>query len=185
MPQTPADCALRDSFQREPDPPPAWSRKSRQRPLVEKYHRLLAILTIINSSICANSNAFKLCSTRESFNRLQRFCSYQGELQTNKLSSLDRAMVQQHLRNSTDLFSKATGDHPHVFSAIVNSGCTHSTTNSFSDVDPKSIRKLSKPLNVGGVGGDILVEYVGRSNWETFDDFGNLLPLMTRRIFLR
>ena len=85
-------------------------------------------------------------------------------------------MAQQHLRNSTDLFSKATGDHPHVFSAIVDSGCTHSTTNSFSDVDPKSIRKLSKPLNVGGVSGDILVEYVGRSNWETFDDFGNLLP---------
>jgi len=42
MPQTPADCALRDSFQREPDPPPAWSRKSRQRPLVGKYHRILA-----------------------------------------------------------------------------------------------------------------------------------------------
>ena len=85
-------------------------------------------------------------------------------------------MAQHHLRNSTDLFRKAIGDHPHVFSAIIDSGCTHSTTNSFNHVVPESIRKLSKPLNVGGVGGDILVEYVGKSNWETFNDFGNLLP---------
>jgi len=144
--------------------------------LVGKRHRLLAVLAIINSSITANSNAFDLCSTRESFNKLQLFRSYQGELQTNKLSSIDRAMAQHHLRNSTDLFRKAIGDHPHVFSAIIDSGCTHSTSNSFNHVVPESIRKLSKPLNVGGVGGDILVEYVGKSNWETFNDFGNLLP---------
>jgi len=144
--------------------------------MMGKFHRLLAILAIVNSSISAQSNAFELCSTRESFSRLGRFRSYQGALQTEKLSSLDRAMVQQHLQNSTDFFSKATGNHPHVFSAIVDSRCTHSTTNSFTNVDPESIRRLSKPLNVGGIGGDILVEYTGKVKWEMFDDFGNIIP---------
>jgi len=136
----------------------------------------LATLAVINSSICAHSNAFELSSTKESFNGLRKCRSYQGVLQTDKLSNLDKAMVQKHLRNSTELFHQATEGHQHVFSAIIDSGCTHSTTNTFSDVDPTTIRKLSVPLNVGGINGDIKVEYIGRALWETIDDYGNIIP---------
>lgn len=167
--------SLEDSYLR-PDTIKPWSRKSTQTPVVGRYHRLLALMAIINSSICAQSNAFELSSTRESFKRLRRFRSYQGELQTERLSNLDKAMVQKHLRNSTDLFHQATHGNEHVFSAIVDSGCTHSTTNSFADVEPTTIRKLSVPLSVGGINGDIKVEYVGRARWETIDDYGNIIP---------
>jgi len=54
-------------------------------------------------------------------------------------------------------FKTAMADHKHIFSAIVDTGCTHLYTNTFSDVDPLSIRKLNPPMKLDGITGGVQV----------------------------
>jgi len=69
-----------------------------------------------------------------------------------------------------------TRNAPHTFTCIVDTGCSHSATNTFSDVDPTSIRILEKPLTLGGIAGGLEIKYIGRAQWETLDDNGNVVP---------
>ena len=45
-------------------------------------------------------------------------------------------------------------------------------------VDPKSIRKLDKPLTLGGVAGELRIDYIGRAHWEALDDNGGISPFV-------
>jgi len=72
--------------------------------------------------------------------------------------------------------NKATLNNRHVFSAVIDSGCTHSSTNKFSDCDPSSVCRLTTPITLGGIAGGLQVFYVGRATWETIENCGNVTP---------
>ena len=69
----------------------------------------------------------------------------------------------------------ASGPNLDVFSAIADSGCSYSATNDFSDVEPTSIRKLDTPIALGGIAGDLTIQYIGIANWETLDERGDVV----------
>ena len=164
--------SLHDIFLREPPPLPRCQK--RQSPFASKPHLLSLFLTL--SGLLTADPVIASCSDLAFRSHLRQFRSCQGVLQTTKLGSHDLSVVQRHLRSSNTLLDEATAGSPHIFSAIVDSGCSYSATNCFSDVDPKSIRKLSEPIVLGGIAGSLEIHYIGTARWETLDDHGNILP---------
>ena len=70
-----------------------------------------------------------------------------------------------------------TQHNPDILPAIVDTGANYSIFNSFQYVDPSSIRRLSSPVNVGGISGGLEVWFVGTTNCETVDEDGNVIPI--------
>ena len=175
LPRCREDFRLADTFRHDP-PPIRWSRKGTQAPRIGRSWKLLAALAALNQTVTQASVPFQLSTEIEATSRLRKFRSYQGALSTEKLSPQDLAIVHRRIRASTDVFSQATSNNRHVFSAVVDSGCTHSSTNKFSDCDPTTIRRLKTPMTLGGIAGGLQVNYVGRATWETIDDLGNVTP---------
>jgi len=144
IPRCREDIRLTDTFRHDP-PPIRWNRKSTQAPRIGRHWKLLAAFAALNQVVSHASVPFQLSTELEATNRLRKFRSYQGELSTKKLTPQDLAIVHRRIRASTEVFSQATLNNRHVFSAVIDSGCTHSSTNKFSDCDPSSIRRLTTP----------------------------------------
>jgi hypothetical protein len=70
-----------------------------------------------------------------------------------------------------------TRNTTYAFTCIVDTGCSFSATSTFKDVDPTSIRILDKPIVLGGIAGSLEIKYVGRANWETISDNGDIVPI--------
>ena len=70
-----------------------------------------------------------------------------------------------------------TQHNPDILPAIVDTGANYSIFNSFQYVEPSSIRRLSSPVNVGGISGGLEVWFVGTTNCETVDEDGNVIPI--------
>ena len=172
LPTAASDFSLNDSYSTDP-PPTKWKRK---KSVPSSRQRLLLMFGLINSVALGSASPFELSSDLSHLSTLRRMRSCQGELRTNKLNNHDLAIVQRHLRESGDQFLHAIGHNNNVFSAIVDTGCSHSATNTFSDVDPQSIRKLDKPITLDGIAGGLIINYIGKANWETLDDLGNIVP---------
>jgi Reverse transcriptase (RNA-dependent DNA polymerase) len=164
------DIRLHDIYN-HPTPLPKWQRK---RPSNPDRHRLLAVLGLLSRSL-TEAQPFALCSDVSFRRDLRSYRGRLGELQTTTLKSKDLSVLQSHLRSSGLLFQELTSNSPHAFTCIVDTGCSHSATNSFTDVDPTTIRELTEPINLGGIAGGLLIKYVGRANWETLDDNGNVV----------
>jgi len=177
IPKGSDDFSLRDSFLYDP-PPVRWSRKSNRPPSFGRHWKLLAVLSALNSSLTQGQSHFQVKSEQEYDSHLRKYRSYQGELRSDKLSHQDLIGLQRRIQVDDAHFKTATADHKHIFSAIVDTGCTHSCTNTFSDVDPLSIRKLNPPMKLDGISGGLQVEFVGTATWETLDDSGNIVPFI-------
>jgi len=150
------DFSLRDSFLHDP-PPIRWSRKSSWPPSFGRHWKLLAVLTALNGCLTQGQSHFQVKSEQEYDSHLWKYRSYQGELRSDKLNHQDLLGLQHHIQANDSHFKTATADHKHIFSAIVDTGCTHSCTNTFSDVDPLSIRKLNPPVKLDGIAGSVQV----------------------------
>jgi len=171
------DFSLHDSFLHDP-PPIRWSRKSSRPPSFGRHWKLLAVLTALNGCLTQGQSHFQVKSEQEYDSHLRKYRSYQGELRSDKLNHQDLLGLQRRIQADDSHFKTATADHKHIFSAIVDTGCTHSCTNTFSDVDPLSIRKLNPPMKLDGIAGGVQVEFVGTVTWETLDDSGNIIPFV-------
>ena len=148
-----------------PDPPSG---------LLSTPHLLRLFWTI--NGLLTSPPALASVSEVQFRHKLRKYRSFQGILQTNKLSKHDLQVVQRHLRSSDAFLREATNYSPHIFNAIVDTGCSYSATNTFSDCDPASIRRLTEPITLGGIAGSLQVEFIGTARWDTIDDKGNILP---------
>jgi len=171
------DFSLRHSFLYDP-PPICWSRKSNRLASFGRHWKLLAVLTALNGCLAQGQSHFQVKSEQEYDSHLRKYRSYQGELRSDKLNHQDLLGLQRCVQADDTHFKMATANHKHIFSVIVDTGCTHSCTNTFSDVDPLSIRKLNPPMKLDGIAGGIQVEFVGAATWETLDNSGNIVPFV-------
>jgi hypothetical protein len=151
---------------------PKWQHKPST--TTHDRKRLLALLGILSASV-TQVHPFDLCSEVQHRRSLRCYRSAVGDLKTTNLNTHDLTVLQRQLRSSGRLFQDLTQHSPHVFTCIVDSGCSYSATNSFTDVDPGTIRKLKTPITLGGIAGSLAIEYVGRANWETLDDQGQVV----------
>lgn len=163
---------LRDERATTEPSPVRWSRR---RALPPGQWALKCLLMTLTASISTDST-FALASDRAFRTHLRAYRAPLGDLKTESLTEHDRAVLQRNLRSSGQHFQQMTQHSPHAFTCIVDSGCSFSATNTFSDVDPTTIRKLTTPVRLGGIAGDLMISYVGTANWETLDDRGNVVP---------
>lgn len=80
-------------------------------------------------------------------------------------------------------FSQVAGPNSEAFSAIPDSGCSVTCTNNMSDFIPGTVEHMDKPVQLGGIGGDLMVTVTGRVHWETLDKHGQVVPIQPKAIY--
>ena len=167
-----------DEFHYDP-PPEKWNRKARNSspPPSPSRLKLLSVFALLCGTLVDPTQGISLRSENQFGNHLRKYRAYNGSLDTSKLTPHDLSVLQRHLRDKTQLLHQLTDHNPNAFTCIVDSGCSYSATNTFSDVDPKSIRRLSNPILLGGIAGGLTIEFVGQATWETLDNDGNLFSI--------
>jgi GAG-pre-integrase domain len=81
------------------------------------------------------------------------------------------------------VFSTAIGGIDHAFSAIVDTGCSLSCTNHKEDFRPGTLQPLESHVSLGGIAGNLLIQYKRIVDWETPDEFGNIVPFTTMALY--
>ena len=155
------------------------SRKIRNAPLIGG--RSLALFLSAFCNLSGSVAPFELSSQKSFTQKLRKYRSFQGELQTNTLSQVDLDKLQLRLKSECDNMvnyaQTALGANvENMCSAIVDTGCSFTTVNSFKWVEPGSIRRLANPIQVGGIAGKLQIEFFGMSNMETLLPNGKVQP---------
>ena len=169
-------CSLTDHYAVPPSIPPVNSKQRR----ATKRHllsTLLASMAVLHQPL---ASADMIQRTRDKMDQtmLKKCRSLQGDLRTTNLKPHQLEAVHEHVKVSNDLFANAATLCPHAFTSILDSGCSRSAVPLFSMVRPGSIKKLSKPISLGGIAGDLLIEYVGETEWETLNEDGEVVPFV-------
>jgi hypothetical protein len=81
------------------------------------------------------------------------------------------------------MFHAAIGGVNHAFSSIADTGCSNTCSNEKLDFIPGTLKKLDQPISLGGIAGDLLIEYSGMVHWETVDAHGNILEFKTMAFY--
>jgi hypothetical protein len=114
---------------------------------------------------------------------LRKYRGFKGELSTSSMSGGDLFALQQHVQQSNNMFATAIGEMDHAFSAIVDTGCSLSCTNNKGDFRHGTLQQLDSPVSLGGIAGDLLINLRGIVDWETLDDYGNVVSLSTTALY--
>ena len=154
------------------------SRKTRNAPQVGARSLAMFLSVFCNLSGVA---PFSLASQKNLTQRLRKFRSFQGELQSNKLPKLELEQLQLQLKSSSDVMTTyaetALGANVQdMLSAVIDSGCSFTTFNTFKWVDKSSIRRLAKPIRIDGIAGGLDIEYFGVANLEVLLPNGKVQP---------
>ena len=117
--------------------------------------------------------------------QLRKFRACNGAIDTARLrhSIGDLQVVQSRVKAAQEIFSTKTGGVCSAFNCIADTGCSGSGTNHEGDFEKGSLKKLDKPFLLGGIAGDLLVEWEGMVHWETIDKFGNLLKFRHKAFY--
>ena len=145
-------------------------------------HGLILALSLFGHNASAGAN-FQLQSEHISQPQLRQYRGLQGQLNTCKLSIGDLHAVQTRVKAANDIFHAAIGGDNHAFSSIVDTGCSHTCSNDDQDFIPGTLKKLDQPISLGGIAGDLLIEYSGMVHWETVDAFGNIMDFKTMAFY--
>ena len=160
-------------------PLPPSSRK--QRNLIPADNKRLATLFLLITQL-SHASTFSLASHRDFTNKLRKHRSYQGMLQVDKLSCQELTQVHDRIKAASETAAAVTRTNlgsqaANVVSAIADTGCSYTSLNSFAHVNPSSIRRLSKPIKVGGIAGGIDVEFTGTAEFEVLLPSGKVEPI--------
>ena len=74
-----------------------------------------------------------------------------GLLDTNKLDVSTREDLHYIMEEHVAAFPATSGSVYDAYYVIIDSGASRSTTNSYEDVIPGSLKILSQPIDVGGI----------------------------------
>ena len=162
---------LADTYpERPPRKPPNLTHKSR----LAKATSLL-LFSALSGSVTACP--FQLKSELQFTQHLRKYRTFLGNLDTQKLTPIDRVHLHQRINITNQGFTKSLGDHSStVVTGIVDTGASHGASNCFEHCDPNSIRRLSTPINLGGIAGGIDIEYFGTAHFETLNLKGDVVP---------
>jgi hypothetical protein len=141
--------------------------------------RLLTALGILNAA-ARPSLTFELKSDLLLHNRLRKYRGFQGMLDSNWVPEADLLALHQVINISSDSLKSATASGLDSFTAIADSGCSLTCTNSKEDFLSGTMKELTKPITLGGIAGGLEVKHHGIVSWETLDDFGNIVSLQTK-----
>ena len=141
------------------------------------HHRRLGIVLGLLASSVTDSSPFRLKSDTILRQHFRQFRSFQGLMNVDKLKPQDMSLLRQHISRTSTEFAAATGGNENVFSAICDTGCSFSVTNNDQDIIPGTLQKLPEPIVLGGIAGNLKIEYRCRVHWDTVDDYGNVASL--------
>jgi len=142
----------------------------------------LQLLYALNAITLAGQSAtvFKLSSEASFTTHLQKYRSYQGVLDSTKLHQGDLLALRHMLHYSSEMIEAPLASTGNSFSAIVDTGCSITCTNSPHDFVPGTLRALPKPIILGGIAGGLQVREQGIVHWEFLNDFGMIKTLETK-----
>jgi hypothetical protein len=163
---------LADSYSCRPPKKPPKPASSR----LAKASSLL-LFGALSGSVAAHP--FELKSQLQLQQRLRRHRSCLGHLETHKLTPLDRVHLHSSIKIANQTFSKSLAHHSSdVLTGIVDTGASHGASNNFTDCDPSTIRRLSKPISLDGIAGGIDIHYIGTAHFETLNLKGDVVPFI-------
>ena len=171
---------FQDTFDKD-NPAPTYSRprKRSDTGLTNSKWCLLAAFGVL-SAASVSHNVFQLQSETQMFKKLRKYRGFQGMLNTARLPEPDLKALRQVIHLTSDSIEEASPTGDDSFTAIVDSGCSLTCTNSKHDFLPGTLKELSKPLTLGGIAGGLEVKYEGIVSWETVDEYGNIVALQTK-----
>ncbi len=142
----------------------------------------LQLLYALNAITLAGQSAtvFKLSSEASFATHLRKYRSYQGVLDSTKLHQGDLLALRHMLHYSSETIEAPLASTGNSFTAIVDTGCSITCTNSPHDFVPGTLRALPKPIILGGIAGGLQVREQGIVHWEFLNDFGMIETLETK-----
>ena len=172
---TPSEGAptLTDTYStRPPRKPP-----NRTAPTQSRLSKASSLLLFGALCGAVSASPFELKSELQQTQRLRRLRSCLGNLDTNKLTPVDRVHLHHRINIANQTFSNSLADHSSVVvTGVVDSGASHGASNCFHDCDPASIRRLSKPISLDGIAGGIDIHFMGTAHFETLNLKGDVIP---------
>jgi hypothetical protein len=122
-------------------------------------------------STAVGSSPLELQSELQYAQRLRRLRSCLGNLDTHKLTPVDRVHLHHGINIANQTFSNSLADHSSaVVTGVVDNGASHGASNCFHDCDPASIRRLSKPISLDGIiAGGIDIHFIVTAHCETLN----------------
>jgi len=142
----------------------------------------LQLLYALNAIASAGQSAsvFKLSSEDALVSHLRKYRSYQGNLDTAKLHPDDLHTLRHMLHYSSETLEAPLASTSNSFTAVVDTGCSITCTNSPHDFIPGTLRALARPITLGGIAGGLQVREQGLVHWEFINDFGVVEALETK-----
>ena len=101
-------------------------------------------------------------------------------LSTARLDGHTLSALQHAIKLDATGFHSVMQDYDNVIYAVVDTGCSHTATPSEEDFVPGTLRRLPEPIYMGGIAGNLKVEYEGIIKWDTLDDHGRVLSFHTK-----
>ena len=176
---------LRDSIDLPIHLQPVDPMSRKQRCLLNKAtppgNKRLALFMMALARL-GNQEMFTLAEDRRIHRQLRKYRSYNGNLQTNKLDGLPTehlVQIQNRIKATSDeaatIAQSTIGvDTPDMLPAIADTGCSFTALNSFKFIDPKSIKRLARPIRMGGIAGGLEMQYVGVADFEVLLPTGDV-----------
>ena len=171
-----SQCSVSDYYATSPSTVPSYSKQYK----ATKHNRIQALLSAMALLQYPLASADQLQLTRDKTNHsiLRQCRSLQGDLRTTDLKPHQLQAVQQQVKVSSELYANVASLCPAALTGILDSGCSRSGVPSFGMVRPGSIRKLSKPIELGGIAGGLSIEYIGEIDLETLNEEGEVIPVV-------
>ena len=152
-------------------------RKLRRKQGRSRYKKLLlATFSLFSKMGNASASPFQLTSESLDRDSLRKYRACTGMLKTNDLNP--RLLAQLHSTlslNAESFYHEAHELASDAIYAVVDTGCSKSCSPFKEDFIPGTMRKLPHPTSLGGIAGDLKVEYEGDLCWETLNDKGDII----------
>ena len=171
---------FKDTFDKDnPCPPKA---KPKPKPRSRLQLKLVAGMALLTQAAGAGQ-VFQTRSELRYRQQIRKYRACPGILDTTSINGRDLYALQQQVQATNAVFQTAVNQSNHAFSAIMDSGCSESCTPNLNDFIPGTLRKLDKPISLGGIAGALPVTHSGMVHWETVDDHGDIVEFKTEAFY--
>jgi hypothetical protein len=147
-------------------------------PRSKRQLQLMAAMVLL-ANATGSGRVFHTRAELQLKHKLRQFRACNGVLDTSRISGTALTALQTSKVATDKLFDTATNNSEFAFTAVADSGCSETCTNSLLDFIPGTMCKLDEPIALGGIAGSLLVTHAGRVHWETIDDSGNVVEIKT------
>ncbi len=157
------------SIKSKKKPPNIMRPKAKRR---YKTRALFRLGLIVALNVVAKTPKFMIKSDKMICNQLRPYRNSKGLLKVDKVPEemLPQIRSIMHLTSNDMLLSE-------MYEIIVDTGCTNSASGVYEDFVPGSPKLLDEPLQIEGVGGNIIVAHIGIVKWEFISKKGEVVKV--------